>query len=40
MVTSQEVSNGAVSLSKFKAILPLNGIDANLTSYSRAAARC
>jgi hypothetical protein len=33
VVTSQEVSNGAVSLSKFKAILPLNGVDANLNSY-------
>jgi hypothetical protein len=33
VVTSQEVSNGAVSLSKFKAILPLNGVDANLTAY-------
>ncbi|HTU73417.1 MAG TPA: discoidin domain-containing protein, partial [Trebonia sp.] len=36
VVTSQEVSNGAVSLSKFKAVLPLNGVDANLTSYSSA----
>jgi len=33
VVTSQEVANGAVSLSKFKAILPLNGVDANLTAY-------
>jgi hypothetical protein len=33
IVTSQEVANGAVSLSSFKAILPLNGVDANLTSY-------
>src|SRR6202007_2622762 len=33
VVTSQEVKNGAVSLSKFKAILPLNGVDANLTAY-------
>jgi Carbohydrate binding module (family 6)/Ricin-type beta-trefoil lectin domain-like len=33
VVTSQEVANGAVSLSQFKAILPLNGVDANLTSY-------
>jgi hypothetical protein len=33
VVTSQEVSNGAASLSQFKAILPLNGVDANLTSY-------
>jgi F5/8 type C domain/Abnormal spindle-like microcephaly-assoc'd, ASPM-SPD-2-Hydin len=33
VVTSQEVKNGAVSLSQYKAILPLNGVDANLTSY-------
>ena len=33
VVTSQEVNNGAVSLSKFKAVLPLNGVDANLTAY-------
>jgi len=33
VVTSQEVANGAVSLSQFKAILPLNGVDSNLTSY-------
>jgi len=33
VVTSQEVADGAVSLSKFKAVLPLNGVDANLTSY-------
>ena len=33
VVTSQEVANGAVSLSSFKAILPLNGVDTNLTSY-------
>ena len=33
VVTSQEVNNGAVSLSQFKAVLPLNGIDANLTAY-------
>jgi hypothetical protein len=36
VVTSQEVNNGAVSLSKFKAVLPLNGVDANLTSYKSA----
>jgi hypothetical protein len=35
VVTSQEVSNGAVSLSSFKAVLPLNGTDANLTSYQK-----
>jgi len=33
VVTSQEVANGAVSLSQFKAVLPLNGTDANLTAY-------
>jgi len=33
IVTSQEVNNGAVKLSSFKAVLPLNGVDANLTSY-------
>jgi hypothetical protein len=33
IVTSQEVANGAVSLSSFKAVLPLNGVDANLTAY-------
>ena len=31
MATSQEVKNGAVSLSQFKAILLLNGIDSNLS---------
>src|SRR5580693_478073 len=36
VVTSQEVSNGAVSLSKFKAVLPLNGVDSNLTAYKSA----
>jgi hypothetical protein len=33
VVTSQEVANGVVNLSQFKAILPLNGIDAKLKSY-------
>ncbi|HWG26465.1 choice-of-anchor D domain-containing protein [Actinospica sp.] len=33
VVTSQEVNNGAVSLSQFKAVYPLNGVDANLTAY-------
>jgi hypothetical protein len=36
VVTSQEVNNGAVKLSQFKAVLPLNGTDANLTSYKNA----
>ena len=33
VVTSQEVNNGAVKLSQFKAVLPLNGVDSNLTAY-------
>jgi hypothetical protein len=33
IVTSQEVANGAVNLSSFKGVLPLNGVDANLTTY-------
>ncbi|MBS2548023.1 choice-of-anchor D domain-containing protein [Catenulispora sp. NL8] len=33
IVTSQEVANGAVSLSSFAGVLPLNGADANLTTY-------
>jgi F5/8 type C domain/Abnormal spindle-like microcephaly-assoc'd, ASPM-SPD-2-Hydin len=33
VVTSQEVNDGAVSLSDFKAVLPLNGVDANLSAY-------
>src|SRR6202034_4866250 len=36
VVTSQEVANGAISLSQFKAVLPLNGVDANLTGYKNA----
>ena len=36
VVTSQEVNNGAVSLSEFKAVLPLNGVDSNLTAYKSA----
>jgi len=36
VVTSQEVNNGAVSLSSFKAVLPLNGVDTNLTNYQNA----
>lgn len=39
VVTSQEVNNGAVSLSGFKAVLPLNGVDANLTAYAGAGGR-
>jgi hypothetical protein len=36
VVTSQEVANGAVKLSRYKAILPLNGVDATLKSYQGA----
>jgi hypothetical protein len=36
VVTSQEVANGAVKLSRYKAILPLNGVDAALESYQAA----
>jgi hypothetical protein len=33
VVTSQEVNTGIVKLSSFKAVLPINGVDANLTAY-------
>ena len=36
VVTSQEVDNGTVKLSQYKAILPANGVDANLTAYQKA----
>ena len=36
VVTSQEVDNGTVKLSQYKAILPANGVDANLTAYQSA----
>jgi hypothetical protein len=36
VVTSQEVANNAVKLSQYKAILPLNGVDATLKSYQAA----
>jgi hypothetical protein len=36
VVTSQEVNNGIVKLSQFKAVLPANGVDANLTAYKNA----
>jgi Beta-galactosidase len=36
VVTSQEVDNGTVKLSQYKAILPANGVDANLTAYQQA----
>jgi Beta-galactosidase len=34
VVTSEEVANHAVKLSQFKAVLPLNGVDATLRSYA------
>ncbi|HEY6496354.1 MAG TPA: beta-galactosidase [Trebonia sp.] len=36
VVTSQEVNSGIVKLSQFKAVLPTNGVDANLTAYKNA----
>ena len=36
VVTSEEVDTGIVALSQYKAILPINGVDANLTSYKNA----
>jgi hypothetical protein len=36
VVTSQEVNAGIVKLSQFKAVLPMNGVDANLTAYGSA----
>ena len=36
VVTSQEVANHAVNLSQYKAVLPLNGVDATLKSYQAA----
>jgi hypothetical protein len=36
VVTSQEVDTGIVKLSQYKAVLPLNGVDANLTAYKNA----
>ncbi|ACU74079.1 hypothetical protein Caci_5220 [Catenulispora acidiphila DSM 44928] len=36
VVTSQEVANGTVKLSSYKAILPMNGTDANLSAYQAA----
>jgi hypothetical protein len=34
VVTSQEVASGVVKLSQYKAVLPLNGVDAALKSYA------
>ena len=36
VVTSEEVDTGIVKLSQFKAVLPINGVDANLTAYKTA----
>jgi hypothetical protein len=36
VVTSQEVASGVVKLSQYKAVLPLNGVDAALKSYAAA----
>ena len=36
VVTSDELANHADSLSKYRAVLPLNGMDANLTAYQKA----
>ena len=36
VVTSQEVNNGTVKLSSYKAVLPMNGVDANLNAYKAA----
>ena len=36
VVTSQEVDNGTVKLSSYKAVLPMNGTDANLSAYQSA----
>jgi hypothetical protein len=36
VVTSQEVDSGIVKLSQYKAVLPTNGVDANLTAYKAA----
>ena len=37
VVTSQEVASGVVKLSQYKAVLPLNGVDAALKAYAAAA---
>ncbi|HEY4022475.1 MAG TPA: beta-galactosidase [Pseudonocardiaceae bacterium] len=36
VVTSQEVNAGIVKLAQYKAILPINGVDANLNAYAGA----
>jgi hypothetical protein len=39
VVTSQEVASGVVKLSQYKAVLPLNGMDAALKAYGAAGGR-
>jgi hypothetical protein len=39
VVTSQEVANGVVKLSQYKAVLPLNGVDAALKAYAAGGGR-
>ena len=39
VVTSQEVNAGVVKLSQYQAILPANGVDANLTAYQSGGGR-
>nr|WP_208329244.1 beta-galactosidase [Streptomyces sp. 846.5] len=36
VVTSEEVDTGIVKLAQYRAILPINGVDANLTAYKNA----
>ncbi|HJP72978.1 MAG TPA: beta-galactosidase [Pseudonocardiaceae bacterium] len=36
VVTSQEVNAGVVKLSQYRAVLPINGVDANLNAYRSA----
>jgi hypothetical protein len=36
VVTSEEVATGIVKLSQYKAVLPMNGVDGNLTAYKNA----
>jgi hypothetical protein len=36
VVTSTEIANHADSLSRYKAVLPINGTDANVTAYQKA----
>ncbi|MFC1438450.1 hypothetical protein ABUW04_09300 [Streptacidiphilus sp. N1-10] len=36
VVTSEEVATGIVKLAQYQAILPINGVDANLTAYKNA----